>query len=252
MGRLLALLLLLPGLAIAGPLDDVKAGGVLHVGTPGDYRPYAYRTADGGFAGAEIDLVRAFAAEQGLRAEIETTSWKTMQEDFIQGRFDMVIGGVSVTPERARDGAFSIALAEDGKRPLTRCADKDRYTTIAAIDRAGVKLVVNPGGTNESFARLHFHAASITVAPDNASVPDRLVSGRQDVFVTDGAEVDLLAKRFAGKLCAATVAQPFSQLTKAWWLPQDAAFKQAVDEFLTHAKADGSWQAALDRAVAAP
>ena len=225
---------------------------MLHVGTPGDYRPYAYRTADGGFAGAEIDLVRAFAAGQGLRVAIEATSWKTMQEDFIQGRFDMVIGGVSVTPERARDGDFSIALAEDGKRPLTRCADQDRYATIAAIDRPGVRVVTNPGGTNESFARLHFHAASLAVAPDNASVPAWLAAGREDVFVTDGAEVDVLVKRFAGTLCAASVAQPFTHLTKAWWLPQDAAFKQAVDAFLTRAKADGSWQAALDRAAAAP
>jgi cyclohexadienyl dehydratase len=243
-----ALALLLPGPALAaGPLDAVKADGVLHVGTPGDYRPYAIRAPDGSFSGAEIELVRDFAKSLGVRAEIEATTWKTMQDGFIGGKFDMVVGGISITAERARQGDFSIALSEDGKRPVVRCADKDRYTALAAIDRPEVRVVVNLGGTNEAFAHASFLAAPITVSPDNISVPQRLLDGQADVFVTDGAEVDLLARHFAGRLCAAAVAQPFTHLTKAWWLPQDAAFKQAVDAFLKAAKADGSWQAALDR-----
>ena len=34
----------------------------------------------------------------------------------------------------------------DGKRPIARCADKERYTSIGAIDQPGVRVVVNPGG----------------------------------------------------------------------------------------------------------
>jgi|HubBroStandDraft_1064217.scaffolds.fasta_scaffold00146_20 cyclohexadienyl dehydratase len=243
-----ALAALLPGFAaMAEPLDAVEAAGVLHVGTPGDYRPYAFRGDDGSFAGADIEMVREFAAGLGVRAEIEQTSWKSMSEDFTGGRFDMVVGGVSVTPERAREGDFSIALSEDGKRPVVRCADKGLYTSLAAIDRPDVRVVVNLGGTNEAFARARFALAPLTVAADNLSIPERLLGGQEDVFVTDGVEVDLLARRFAGRLCAAAVDQPFTHLTKAWWLAKDPAFKRAADLFLAAAKKDGRWQAALDR-----
>jgi len=243
-----ALALLLPSLALAGPFDDVKSAGVLHIGTPGDYLPYASRAADGSFSGAEIELVRDFAKSLGVRAEIEATTWKTMEDDFIGGRFDMLVGGISITAERARQGDFSMALSEDGKRPVVRCADKDRFTALAAIDRPEVRVIVNLGGTNEAFAHARFATAPITVASDNVTVPQRLLDGQADVFVTDGAEVDLLAKRYAGRLCAAAVPQPFTHLTKAWWLPKDdPAFKRAVDAFLKSAKADGRWQAALDR-----
>jgi hypothetical protein len=43
------------------------------------------------------------------------------------------------------------------------------------------------------------------------------------------------------------VAQPFTRMTKGWWLHHDPALKQAADLYLAKAKADGSWQALLDR-----
>jgi cyclohexadienyl dehydratase len=246
---LIALALLAPAWAAAGTLDTVKSAGVLRIGTPGDYRPYAIRGTDGSVAGAEVDLAKGFAAQLGVRADFVPTSWKTMADDFMAHKFDLVVGGVSVTPERAQLGDFSVALSEDGKRPVVRCSDKDRYTTLEAIDRPEVRVVVNLGGTNEAFARARLNVAPISIETDNVTVPDQLLGGAQDVFVTDGAEVDLLARHFPGRLCAAAVVQPFTHLTKAWWLQKDDAFKQAVDAFLAGAKGDGSWQAALDRAM---
>jgi cyclohexadienyl dehydratase len=244
---LAALALLLPSLAAAGTLDQARAAGVLRIGTPGDYAPYALEAPDGSYSGAEIELAQGFAKSLGLRAEIVPTSWRTLATDFAGGKFDLVVGGVSVTQDRAREGDFSVALSEDGKRPVVRCADRDRYTTVEAIDKPEVRVVVNLGGTNEAFAHARFFNAPISVEMDNVSVPQRLLDGQADVFVTDGAEVDLLAKRFAGRLCAAAVAQPFTHMTKAWWLSRDPALKQAADAYLTAAKADGRWQAMLDR-----
>jgi cyclohexadienyl dehydratase len=244
---LAALALLLPGIAAAGTLDAARAAGVLRVGTPGDYAPYALQAPDGSYTGAEIELARGFAQSLGLRAEIVPTSWKAMATDFTGGKFDLVVGGVSATPDRAQLGDFSVTLGEDGKRPLVRCADKNRYTALEAIDKPEVRVIVNLGGTNEAFAHARFLNAPISVEMDNVSVPKQLLDGRADVFVTDGAEVDLLARRFAGRLCAAAVPQPFTHMTKAWWLSRDPALKHAADAYLIEAKADGSWQAMLDR-----
>jgi cyclohexadienyl dehydratase len=239
--------LLVPNLAAARPLNEIAAEGALRVGTPADYAPYAVRAADGVIDGAEIELARAFAQSRGLRVELVPSSWSALSSDFAAGKFDLAVGGISVTPARAALGAFSIALGEDGKRPLVRCADSARYVVEAAIDRPEIRVIANPGGTNESFARLHFGKAALSIAPDNQSVPERLIRGEADVFVTDGVEADLIARRFPGQLCAASVAAPFTQMTKAWWLSGDAALKTAADAFLAQAELDGSWQAALDR-----
>jgi cyclohexadienyl dehydratase len=132
-----------------------------------------------------------------------------MTHDFQAGRFDITMGGVSVTPERATIGDFSVTVMSDGKRPIVRCADKDRYTSVDAINRPDVRIVVNPGGTNEAFAKAHFPAAKWEVHLDNRTIFDDVAAGHADAFVTDGAEVDYQAHRNPGVLCAAAVPHAF-------------------------------------------
>jgi len=230
-------------------LDTIKGRGTLRVGTPGDYRPFAIRNDDGSYEGADIDMAKGFAGKLGVRLEIVPTDWARLQGDFDAGAFDIALGGISITPDRAAKGDFSVALLEDGKRPVARCADKDKFTSIAAIDQPSTHVVVNPGAANEAFARANFHQAPIAVNPDNITVPDQIIGGKADVFVTDGIEVDLYAKRYPGVLCAAAVPGPFTHLTKAWYFPKDPGLKQAIDNYLAAAKSDGTWAATLDAAM---
>ena len=230
-------------------LDTIKARGTLLVGTPGDYRPFAIRNPDGSYEGADIDMAKGFAGKLGVRLEVVPTTWATLQGDFDAGQFDIAIGGITVTPERAAKGDFSVALLEDGKRPVVRCADKDKYISLAAIDQASTRVVVNPGAANEAFARANFHQAPITVNPDNVTVPDRIAQNAADVWVTDGIEVDLIARHHPGVLCAAAVPAPFTHLVKAWYFPKDDSLKQAIDGYLGAAKADGTWAATLEAAM---
>ncbi|MDB5363555.1 MAG: Cyclohexadienyl dehydratase [Rhodospirillales bacterium] len=254
MRRLLSVLLL-AGVAssacAADPitLDTIKVRGTLRVGTPGDYRPFAIHNPDGSYEGADIDMAKGFAGKLGVRLEIVPTEWAKLQGDFDAGNFDIAIGGITITPDRAAKGDFSVALLEDGKRPVVRCADKDKFISVAAIDQPGTRVVVNPGAANEAFARANFHRAPITVNPENITVADQIVANRADVWVTDGIEVDLVAKRHAGVLCAAAVPAPFTHLTKAWYFPKDPGLKQAIDGYLAPAKVDGTWAATLEAAM---
>src|ERR1700745_3347659 len=101
----------------------------------------------------DVTMAQSLAKTLGVRLEIVPTTWKTMQADLQADRFDIAMGGVSVTPDRAAVGDFSDTVMRDGKRPIVRCTDKELFTSIAAIDRPGVRVVVNPGGTNERFAK---------------------------------------------------------------------------------------------------
>ncbi len=81
---------------------------------------------------------------------------------------------------------FSIPVLTDGKRPIVRCADKDRYVSVKDIDKPEVRVVVNPGGTNQRFADANFPHASVRVFPDNRAIFKEVAEGRADLMVTDG------------------------------------------------------------------
>ena len=235
--------------AQARPLDAIKASGTLRVGLTGDYAPYSLRGADEKITGADVTMAQALASGLGITLEIVPTTWKSMTEDLKADRFDIAMGGVSVTPARAAIGDFSVTVMSDGKRPIVRCADKDRYTSIAAIDQPDVRVVFNPGGTNETFAKAHFADAKLDEFPDNRTIFDEIAARHADVMVTDGAEVDYQSRRHPGVLCPAAVAAAFDHFDKAYWMTHDGALKTAIDAVLKTKLKAGDYQKALAAAA---
>jgi cyclohexadienyl dehydratase len=192
-----------------------------------------------------VTMARVLAKTLGVALEIVPTTWKSMTSDFKADRFDIAMGGVSITAERAAIGEFSIPVMHDGKRPIARCGDKDRYTSIAAIDQPDVRVVFNPGGTNEAFAKSHFPNARLAEYPDNRAIFDAIAAGDADVMVTDGAEVDYQARRHPEVLCPAKVRETFDRFDKAYWMTRDPALKAAVDAAVRKSLDAGEYQRAL-------
>ncbi len=253
--RVVVLLLSLSALtpAHAGAvLDAIHAAGVLRVGTTGDYKPFSFRAADGSYGGADIDMARRLAAKLGVKLQFVPTVWARLNSDFAAGAFDIAMGGVTNLAPRAAIGPFAHTVYVDGKRPIAACADRDRFTSIASIDQPEVRVVVNPGATNEEFARAHFPHAQLTVHADNATVFDEIVAHRADVMVTDGIEVDHQSFIHKDVLCPTAVPQPFTHLEKAYWVRPDPDLLKLVNDFVDEEIRSGAWQKTLNQALAQP
>jgi cyclohexadienyl dehydratase len=239
-----ALALPIPAAADGSRLDEILRRGVLRVGTTGDYRPFtALDKASGEYSGFDIDLARSLADALGVKVEFEATSWPALARDFEAGAFDIAMGGVSVTLERAKKGFFSAPYMREGKTPIARCADKDKFATLAEIDKPDVTVVTNPGGTNERFDRAHLHAAMIRVYPDNLTIFDEIAKGAADLMITDASETRFQQKLHPGSLCAIHPDTPFDFAEKAYWMPPDPALKGFVDQWLHLEMENGSYAA---------
>jgi cyclohexadienyl dehydratase len=238
------LLALIAGPVQARTLAEIRASGSVRIGFTGDYAPYGVRLSDGTLSGYDVRMAQALASNLGVTLTIVPTTWKSLESDLVSGRFDIAMGGVSITPGRSAIGIFSRPVMSDGKRPIVRCADKERLTSIAAIDQPTVVVDVNPGGTNETFARTHFPHAKLRLYRDNQTMFDDLASGNVDVIVTDGAEVDFQAQRHPGVLCAAAVPYPFDHFEKAYWMTPDPALKAFVDAVVSRTLDAGDYNKA--------
>jgi chorismate mutase-like protein len=237
--------------AQAGQLDDITARGVLRVGSTGDYKPFSYLPAGGEFIGMDVELAGELARSLGVRLQLVPTNWPTLMTDLGAGKFDLALGGVSVTAERQRQALFSVPYLHDGKTPITRCENIARFQTLAQIDRPKVRLIVNPGGTNERFARAWAPRAQLTVYPDNVTIFGQLVSGAADLMITDAIETRL-QQHLHPQLCAVHPEAPFDRTDKAILLPRDPALKAYVDHWLQQRLDNGAVQKSLDRWLAFP
>jgi cyclohexadienyl dehydratase len=243
----LVLLASIPPSAAAAAIDDVMKTGVLRVCTPGDYKPFSFALPDGKFEGIDVDLMASLAAALGAKPVFVKTTWANLMDDFTAGKCEIAVGGISVSLERQKKVSFSTAYMVNGKTPIARCADVARFQSVADIDKPGVKVIANPGGSNERFARANFKAATLTIHPENLTIFDEVLKGRADVFVTESAEA-IIQQRLRPGLCAINPDKPLQYGEMAYMLPRgDLQTKEYVDQWLHLSKASGEYQRVVAR-----
>ena len=76
----------------------------------------------------------------------------------------------------------------------------ERFTTHESLNRPDVRVIKNPGGTNELYVNQHLTQAQVTTHQKNAEIPGMIAEGKGDVMITDTMEAKLYAKAHPGKL----------------------------------------------------
>ncbi|MEC8600199.1 MAG: gamma subclass chorismate mutase AroQ [Pseudomonadota bacterium] len=211
--------------------QQIQKSRILRVGTTLDYAPFSYLSEGGEREGLDIVLATQLAESLGARLVWVRTSWPTLMKDFRSGAFDVGMSGISIIPSRAREGFFTTAYHEGGKTPITQCNLKNRFTSLDAIDRAGVRVIVNPGGTNERYVNTALEAATVVHHPDNETIFEALSAGKADLMITDAIEVLVMANRY-DDLCPSMPGSLLTQQDKGWLLPKDSALLTRVEQFL--------------------
>jgi cyclohexadienyl dehydratase len=226
-------------------LDDVIKRGTLRVCTPGDYKPFSLAKADGSFEGIDVDIVQAMAKSLGVTVTFVKTTWPKLMDDFVE-KCDVGVGGISVTLDRQKRAFFTTPYMVNGKAPITKCENAAKFQTVADIDKPGVTVIENPGGSNERFARANFKQAKIVIFNDNTVIFDEILKGNADVMISESVETIVQAKLRPG-LCAVNPDKPLQYGEMAYLIPRgDAVFKAWVDQWFHLAKATGDY----DRMVA--
>ncbi len=136
-------------------LNQALASHTLRVCMTGDYKPYSFLRPDGQFEGIDIDLVESFAKSLGARVLYEKTTWSNLMNEFT-AKCDIAVGGRVDHARAAKTRVLHRAVHggwQDADRALR---GQGQVSDGRAIDQPSVRTIVNPGGTNERFAKQFF------------------------------------------------------------------------------------------------
>ncbi|TDT47113.1 cyclohexadienyl dehydratase [Maribacter spongiicola] len=219
-------------------LNNIYQKQTLRVGTTGDFKPFSYIIdSTGNYTGIDIKMGKDLAKSLGVKVEFIETSWPTLMSDLMENKFDIGMCGITITPERKKTSFFSIPVYSSGKAAITRDENALKYNSIEKINNKEVRVIFNPGGTNEAFARANFPEATLILNEDNLSIFQKLVVNEADVMVTDAIET-LIQQQIHKELAAVNPNAPFNSFDFGYLLPKDSIFKTVVDNWLLEKKKD--------------
>jgi len=234
--------------AEARSLADIKASGKLLVGSTGDYKPMSYLNKETGkYEGFDAEMAESLANALGVKLEYVPTMWKTLQADTLAGKFDVAICGITVTDARKAVMAMSDGYLTFGKTILCTKTKEAQFTSLDDVNQPSVRVMYNPGGTNEKFAKEYCAKAQLMMHEHNAEIPGLVGEGMADIMITETME----ARRYAKdnpKVAAPLVDKPFTENHFGVLMQKDyPCLLEAVNKWMASIKADGTmdkWETA--------
>lgn len=196
---------------VDGKVAEIVDRGTIIFGTTGDYRPLSFREEDGTYWGFGIEVAKEIASRLGVEITFAPTSWPTLTSDVLAEpqKFDLAIGGITITDARREIMLMSDGYLANGKTILCRAADAQRFRSLADIDKPEVRVMVNPGGLNEKFANENLTHATIIVHPRNEEIPTLVAAGHADVMITEITEAPYYVQTDS-RLAAPLLNEPFN------------------------------------------
>ena len=94
-------------------VDTIKKRGKIQVGF-GSFLPWAIRDKQGNWVGFEIDVSTKLAKDMGVELDLMPTAWDGIVPSLIASKFDVIIGGLSITPARQEQVDFTEPYSNSG------------------------------------------------------------------------------------------------------------------------------------------
>jgi len=196
--------------------------------------------------GVEIDLARAMGAQLGREIVFVEVPWKDQIEALNDGRTDIIMSSMSVTPARKYVVSFSKPYFVTGQMALVRREDKNHYALGFPY-----KLNGNVGAlkatTGEFLVQRDFPKSPIKSYANSEEAAKALIKKKINLLITDSTLVWYLAGTYANEGLTA-VPIPLSEEALAWAVrKQDEALLASINEFVTKASQDGTLLKAFRR-----
>jgi cyclohexadienyl dehydratase len=177
-------------------LTEILSGGVLKVGTTGDWNPMSVRDpATNSYVGYDIDIMTQLAADMGVELEMVPTDWKTLVNGVVAGNYHMT-GSASISPARLKAAGYSNSYIAVEMFPFTTEDKAANFDGWDSINKEGVKVATTLGTSFEKMVKEWFPNAEIVVVEAPARGFQEVLSGRADVFVTSNIEGSTLVEKF--------------------------------------------------------
>lgn len=223
-------------------LQQIKQRGELRVGFDLGYMPFEMRNKTGEIVGFDVDLARVLARKLGVKVTLVNIAWDGIIPALLTDKFDLLMGGMTITPERAERVDFCDPYMEVGQTALIRRTLADRIKAYSDLNNPRFRLVTKLGTTGDIAARKLLSRANIRSFEAESDAAMEVRNGRADGFIYDSTFNLVFAAQ--NKDSVVNLMPPFTKEPLGWAIRKnDPVFLAWLNTALGEMKSDGTYQA---------
>lgn len=164
-------------------IEEIKKRGVMKVGMS-TFVPWAMRDKNGDLIGFEIDVATQVAQDMGVEVEFVPTAWSGIIPALLARKFDVIIGGMSITPERNLTVNFTVPYAHSGQQMVANKDLAGSFTSLEDFNDSSVTISCRRGATPCNIAADFFPKASVRQFDDDAQAFQEVVNGNAHATIS--------------------------------------------------------------------
>jgi polar amino acid transport system substrate-binding protein len=163
-------------------IEQIMKRGRLRVGMS-TFVPWAMKDKTGKLIGFEIDVARQLADDMGVKVEFVPTKWAGIIPALLTGKFDVIIGGMSIRPDRNLKVNFSIPYDYAGQSIVANKKTAAGFNRLEDFNRPDVTIAARLGSTAADAANKFMPEARKKFFDDEAQVIQEVLNGRAHAAV---------------------------------------------------------------------
>ncbi|MBM4073996.1 MAG: transporter substrate-binding domain-containing protein [Planctomycetes bacterium] len=148
-------------------IEQAVKRGSIRIGMS-TFVPWAMRDKNGGLIGFEIDVATQLAKDLGVQVEFVPTPFDGIIPALLAGKFDVIIGGLAITPARNLQVNFTIPYSETGLQLAASRKLAGSLATMADYNDARITLTCRRGSSACSDGVRLFPKATLRQFDDDA------------------------------------------------------------------------------------
>jgi polar amino acid transport system substrate-binding protein len=156
-------------------IETIKKRGVIKIGLS-VFVPWSMRDKNGDLIGFELDVGQRLADDMGVEAEFIPTSWDGIIPALVAGNFDVIISGMTVTPQRNLTINFSQPYAYSGMTILSN-TEMTKGMTLEDYNSAEVTFSARRGATPANVIAEMFPKANLLLFDEDGAATQEVLNG---------------------------------------------------------------------------
>ena len=180
-------------------LEQVLKRGTLRVGMS-TFVPWAMQDKTGKLIGFEIDVATRVAKDMGVKVEFVQTKWAGIIPALLTGNFDVIIGGMGITPQRNLKVNFTQPYDVTGMSIVANKELAGSFKSLEDFNRPNVVIAVRLGGTPVAAAEKFMPKAQLRKFDDESQAIQELLNGRAYAVVASAPMPAFQALKYPDKL----------------------------------------------------